>query len=92
MAEQVRQGPTHTTLAENLQWAAFNGYVPADDVTKRYEWHRHGNPDWWVDVRWDRHEIERHHQLYVAMGKLNTASPEAYEALLADVEAQMGGQ
>ena len=87
-----REGPTHTDLAENLQWCALNGYVPAEDVTKRYEWERHGNADQWIDVRWNKEQIAAHHRLYVAMGQLARVSPETLEELMADVRDQQGGQ
>lgn len=79
----------HDDLALNLQWAAFNGYVPSEDITKRYEWERHGNPEQWIDVRWDRAEIERHHVMYVALSKLSHMDNETRDRIWGDL---LGGQ
>lgn len=85
MSEQPAVRTTHTTLAENLTWAAFNGYVPSEDITKRYEWERHGNPEQWIDVRWDRAEIERHHREYVIASTLARLDNAARERIWRDI-------
>lgn len=90
MSDQPATRTTHTTLAENMTWAAFNGYVPADDVVRgQYEWERHGNPEQWIDIRWNREEIERHHTMYVALSKLARMGNEARERIWRDLEGQL---
>lgn len=87
MSEQPAIRTPHTTLIENLQWARGNGYVRSDDVVKgRYEFERHGNPEQWIDIRWDRQEIEKHHELYVTLSKMARLDDEARERIWRDLE------
>ena len=83
----------HAEEYQRLAYLQDSGYVRdrqnPDPDKRMHEWHYRGNADWWADDRWSMSEIEKHHQLYVAMARLESASPEAYEALLTDVEREM---
>jgi hypothetical protein len=81
---------SHDDFIANLQWCAFNGYVPADDVVRgQYEWERHGNPEQWIDIRWNRDEIERHHREYVIASTLARLDNVARERIWRDLEGEL---
>ena len=96
-----RLGPVFLTMRgghpdehQRLMFLQDSGYVRdrqnPDPDKRMHEWHYRGNADWWVRDDWSMSEIEKHHRMYVAMARLESASPEAYEALLTDVEREMG--
>jgi hypothetical protein len=72
-------------------WARDNGYIPSGNPAPehRYEWERHGNPEQWIDVRWSREEIERHHREYVITSTLARLDRESRDRIWADLEGQI---
>lgn len=80
----------HNTLIENLIWALHNGYVPADDVVRgRYEWERHGNPEQWIDVRWDKATIQLHHEAYVEAERIRRRTDRIKARIWGEIEGQL---
>lgn len=84
----------HPEEYQRLRFLQDNGYVrdlDNPDVVKRmHEWQFRGNSDWWADDRWDMSQIESHHRMYLAMARMESAAPEDYERLMAEVEREMG--
>lgn len=84
----------HPDHIQAIQFLRESGYVRDTDnpnVEKRmHEWLYRGNADWWADDRWSMSQLESHHRMYLAMARMESASPEDYERLMAEVEREMG--